>query len=280
MSSRRAPVAPAAPARGEPTPVAPAAPGGGAQPRPGADVAAYALRLGDDALVLSHRLCEWVGRAPELEEDLALANIALDLLGQARALLTYAGSHDGRSEDALAFLRPAREFTNACLVELDNGDFGRTIARQVLFAGYQCELYAALGRSADATLAAVSAKAATEVAYHLDHARSWLVRLGDGTPESHARVQAGLEQVWPLAAQLFEPDPLTSRLAAAGLAPDPTALLPGWSRRVGGAVAEATLRLPPAWRAPGPPRGSHTEAFGPMVARMQQLHRCHPGASW
>ena len=172
------------------------------------DVAAYALRLGDDALVLGQRLCEWAAKSPQIEEDVALLNLALDHLGAARSLLTHAGELRGRgeSEDDLAFLRDEPHFTNALLMELESGDFGRTMARQLLVAAYQLLLWQALSASTDATVAGVAGKAVKEVAYHLDHARSWVVRLGDGTPESHRRVQAGLDGVWPYAAELFERD--------------------------------------------------------------------------
>lgn len=248
-----------------------------------ADVAAYALRLGDDALVLSQRLCEWCSNAPELEEDLALSNVALDLLGQARALLSRAGTLEGRGrdEDDLAYLRDERAFLNARLVEQPNGDFAATIARQLLFSAWQCELYARLTRSADAGLAAIAGKAVKEVAYHRDHAEQWTVRLGDGTAESRERMQAGLERAWPYAAELFERDVLLARLVEAGVAADPAELEPAWRERVAATVAEATLTLPEtSWRPSGGRQGLHGEELGPMLAELQSLHRAHPGASW
>lgn len=247
------------------------------------DVAVYALRLGDDALVLSHRLAEWVAHAPELEEDVALANISLDLLGQARALLAYAGEVEGagRDEDALAYLRDDRAFTNVQLVELPRGDFGQTIARQLLFSTYQRLLYARLAASSDETLAGVAAKAEKEVAYHLDHATQWTLRLGDGTGESHARMQAGLVAVWPYVDELFEADPLTDRLAREGVGADPSALRDEWEAAVDAVLGEATLERPEVRPVTGGGRrGLHTEHLGHLLAEMQSLHRAHPGATW
>jgi ring-1,2-phenylacetyl-CoA epoxidase subunit PaaC len=244
-------------------------------------LAGYALALGDDALVLAQRLGEWVARAPQLEEDVALANIALDLLGQARTLLGYAGTVEGagRDEDDLAYLRDDREFRNVQLVELPNGDFAVTMARQLVFSAYQHELYAALTGSADATLAGLAGKAVKEVAYHRDHATQWVLRLGDGTPLSRARMQAGLDQVWPYVDELFDPADATSLLP--GVAADPAALRPGWQRYVGSVLDQATLRPPePRWRSRGGRSGLHTEHLGHLLAEMQHLHRSHPGASW
>jgi ring-1,2-phenylacetyl-CoA epoxidase subunit PaaC len=248
-----------------------------------ADVAVYALRLGDDALILSHRLAEWSSRAPALEEDIALSNIALDLLGQARALLTYAGEVEGqgRSEDDLAYLRSENEFTNCQLVEQPNGDFAVTMARQLFFSAYQLELYRQLAGSADPTLAAVAAKAEKEVTYHVDHTAGWLIRLGDGTEESHRRMQAGIERLWPFTFELFEADELSRRLAAAGTGIDPAGLKAGWDERVAAVLAEATLEPPSdSWRPSGGRRGIHSEYLGYLLAEMQHLHRCHPGATW
>ena len=256
-------------------------------PAPDQDVAAYALRLGDDALVLGQRLSEWAHRSPQLEEDVALLNLALDLLGQARTLLTCAGQRrgpvDGRvlSEDDLAFLRDERDFTCALLVETDNGDFGRTMARQLLVSAYQLPLWQALTESADDVLAGVAGKAVKEASYHLDHARSWVVRLGDGTEESHRRVQAGLDEVWPYAFELFERDPLVERLVARGIAADPDLLRPQWDAHVSDALVEATLEVPQTtWRPTGGRSGRHLTGFGYLLAELQHLHRSHPGASW
>ena len=252
------------------------------------DVAAYALRLGDDALVLGQRLSQWAARSPQIEEDVALLNLALDHLGAARSLLTLAGELQGpdgdgrtRTEDDLAFLRDEPDWTNALVVELDGGDFGRTMARQLLVAAYQVPLYAALAASNSEPIAGVAAKAVKEVTYHLDHARSWVVRLGDGTEESHRRVQAGLDEVWPYTYELFERDELTDRLVARGVAADPALLEPVWRGTVDEVLAEATLTAPTTtWRPTGGRGGAHTSAFGYLLAEMQHLHRSHPGATW
>lgn len=246
-------------------------------------LAEYALRLGDDALILSHRLGEWITMAPQLEEDVAVANIGLDLLGQARALLTYAGEAEGagRDENDLAYLRDEREFTNLQLVERPNGDFAVTMARQLAFSAYQYELYSRLTGSADQTLAAVAAKAVKEVAYHRDHATQWVLRLGDGTDESHRRMADGLEAVWPYVAEMFEDDDLTEALADDGVAVRPGELREPWQAYVTTVVTEATLELPePSFTASGGRRGLHTESLGYLLAEMQHLHRAHPGATW
>jgi ring-1,2-phenylacetyl-CoA epoxidase subunit PaaC len=249
-----------------------------------ADRSAYALRLGDDALVYAQRLGGWIAAAPQLEEDVAVGNIALDLLGQARALLTHAGEleGDGRDEDALAYFRGEREFTNVHLCELANGDFAHMIARLLFFSAYQSELYAQLSTSADPTLAAVAAKAIKEVSYHRDHATQWVLRLGDGTEESHRRMQAGLERMWPYVDELFVTDELEQSLVAAGVAVDSSTLRAGWDSYVDGVLADATLTRPEGLRTPpgGGRRGVHTEALGYLLAEMQHLHRAHPGATW
>lgn len=246
-------------------------------------LAAYTLRLGDDALILAQRLAEWVAAGPEIEEDIALTNIALDLLGQARTLLSYAGGVEGalRSEDDLAFLRAEREFLNCQLVEQPIGDFAVTIGRQLLFSSYQYELYSALQHSTDETLAGVAAKAVKEVDYHRDHATQWTLRLGDGTAESHRRMAAGLNAMLPYTAELFETDNLVGPLAVAGIAVDPPTLRPPWASYVEGVLAEATLEWPPTtWSPSGGRRGVHTESFGHLLAELQHLHRSYPGGSW
>ncbi|MGH3367233.1 MAG: 1,2-phenylacetyl-CoA epoxidase subunit PaaC [Nocardioidaceae bacterium] len=249
--------------------------------------AAYALRLGDDALILAQRLGEWIAAAPQLEEDVAVGNIALDLLGQARSLLTYAGELEGagRDEDTLAYFRDERDFTNVHLCELANGDFGQTMARLLVFSAYQCELYAQLATSADQTLSAIAAKARKEVSYHRDHATQWVLRLGDGTEESHRRSQAGLDAVWPYTAELFEPDELTDQLVEDGVAADPAAMEPAWSAYVVGVLQQATLTQPTAQQigmpaVTGGRRGIHSEQMGYLLAEMQYLARSHPGATW
>jgi ring-1,2-phenylacetyl-CoA epoxidase subunit PaaC len=250
---------------------------------PPPDVARYALALGDDALILSHRLGEWSASAPEIEEDLALTNLALDLLGQARTLLTRAGEllTPNRSEDDLAFLRSERELTNALLVEHPNVDFAHTIIRQLLFSTYQLVLYERLQASSDEVLAGLGAKAVKEVAYHREHARAWTLRLGDGTQDSHRRAQVALDALWPYADELFARRPEVERLASAGVAVDPSLLRPLWEAMVRPIVEQATLVLPDvSWRPSGGRDGRHTEALGFLLAEMQSLHRAHPGATW
>ena len=265
---------------GDPTDVADAT---DVAPAAATDVAAYTLRLADDALVLAQRLGEWAARGPTIEEDVALLNIGLDLLGQARTLLAHAGATDGtgRTEDDLAFLRDERGFVNAQLMELPNGDFGRTMARQLLVSAYQVPMFAALSTSADPTLAAVASKAVKESRYHLDHAASWVVRLGDGTTESHRRVQAGLDEVWPYAAELFETDELLRSCLAAGVAVDPAPLRERWDATLDAVLADAGLDRPrTTWQPSGGRRGVHTEHLGHLLAQMQHVARSHPGASW
>ena len=252
------------------------------------DLARYALALGDDALVLAQRCGEWITRAPELEEDVALANIGLDLHGQARSLLTYAGAVEGagRTEDDLAYLRDERDFLNLQLVELENGDFAVTMARLLVFSSYQLELYQRLTGSADATLAGVAGKAVKEVAYHRDHGTSWVLRLGDGTPESARRMQAGLEAVWPYVDELFA---TSSRygvwpapdLVDSGVAVDPAALREPALTHVRSVLASAGLVEPePRWTAQGGRQGVHSSPLGHLLAELQHLHRSHPGATW
>jgi ring-1,2-phenylacetyl-CoA epoxidase subunit PaaC len=247
------------------------------------DLFVYTLRLGDDALILAQRLAEWCAHAPEIEEDIALANIALDLLGQGRTLLGYAGEVEGRgrTEDDLAYLRDEGEFSNVQLVEQPNGDFAVTIIRQLLFASYQLELYKRLAGSSDDTLAGVAEKAAKEVAYHRDHATEWTLRLGDGTAESHERTQAALDRLWPYRHELFESDDVATRLAGAGVAIDPGDLLQDWQRHVNSVVSEATLERPADARGRrGGRSGRHTESMGFLLAELQYLHRSHPGVAW
>lgn len=236
------------------------------------DWSTYALRLGDDALVLSQRLGWWSSRAPELEEDLALTNIALDLLGQARTLLASVGD-----EDELAFMREEREFLNLLIVERPNGDFAQTIARQLLFSTFQLARYEALVAHPHEAIAGTAAKAVKEVAYHCDHASLWTRRLGDGTEESHSRMQEALDRLWPYTFEMLAHDPLE---AEAGV--DPAGLREGWERTVGATLEAATLQAPAdsGWRPTGGRRGLHDEDFGFLLAEMQSLHRAHPGAAW
>lgn len=243
----------------------------------------YVLALADDALISAQRMGWWISRAPELEEDVALANIGLDQLGQARMLLSHAGEleGEGRSEDDLAYWRDEREFRNVSLVEREQTDFGVAMARLLLFATWQRELYAALQTSTDPTLAAIAAKAIKEVDYHVDHAAQWVIRLGDGTDESHTRMQAALEAEWPWAAELFESAPVDDSLIEARIAVDPASLEPRWRDSVTSVLEVATLQVPEV--APVVSRGRsglHTEQMGYLLAEMQHLTRSHPGATW
>jgi ring-1,2-phenylacetyl-CoA epoxidase subunit PaaC len=247
------------------------------------DLARLTLCLGDDALVLGQRLCQWITRAPSIEEDLALSNIALDLIGHARTLLAWSGRLDGsgRSEDDLAFGRTEREFRNALLTELPNGDFAVTMARQLTYTHYAVLLYEALADCADPDLAAFAVRAAKEIGYHRLHADNWTLRLGLGTAESRRRMQAGLELVWPYTAELFDEDDVLQRLVAAGAIPSPRLLHPAWLERVGSVVARAGLSVPaPKWQASGGREGLHTEDFAPLIAEMQSVHRQFPGGTW
>lgn len=247
--------------------------------KPSEDVAQYALRLGDDALILAQRLSHWISRGPELEEDIALGNIALDTLGHARSFLTYAGHAWDKTEDDLAYWREEEEFRSSWLVEQPNGDFGVTIARQLVMSIYQYLLYSKLVDSSDATLAAIAAKALKEVDYHRDHAIQWTVRLGDGTEESHARMQAALELIWPYVAELFDDDALIDAVGDAGVRP--SSLRETFDAHLAEVLAEATLTLPDVPRASGGGRrGEHTEHLGYLLAEMQVLARKHPGATW
>ncbi|MEV7934707.1 1,2-phenylacetyl-CoA epoxidase subunit PaaC [Kitasatospora sp. NPDC088264] len=248
----------------------------------GADLAAYCLMLGDDALILSQRLIEWCTRAPELEEEVALANLGLDLLGQARLLLTRAGQADGsgRTEDDLAYWREDHEFRNVRLVEAPNGDFAHSIARLLLFATARCALYEALSAHPDPVLAAVAARGVKELAYHREYATAWTLRLGDGTPYSSARMQAGLDALWPLLEELFTAHPVELRTGA-----DPAVLREPVLRSLGAVLAEAGLTVPdvrPLATVLGRAGrdGVHTEALGPLLAEFQVLARAHPGATW
>lgn len=247
------------------------------------DLAAYALSLGDDALILSHRLSEWLGHGPALEEEIALANVALDLLGQARLLLGHAGACEGtgRDEDALAYGRDVLDFRNVLLVEQPNGDYARTMVRQFLFDAYTAELFPRLAASSDPTLAGIAEKAAKEVAYHVEQSGTWLIRMGDGTPESHARAQAGIDLLWRYAGELFDCDGATERLAARGAAVDPRTLREAWERRVGEVLEEATLERPadPFVRRAGRD-GRHSEHLGHLLSELQFLQRAYPGAEW
>lgn len=247
------------------------------------DLFEYLLRLGDDALVLTQRLGEWSARAPEMEEDIAISNIALDQLGAARMFLSYAGELEGagRDEDALAYLRSDREFRNAQLAEIADTDFGTAMARLLFVSAYQHLLYEGLTASTDERIAAIAAKTVKESAYHLDHSALWTVRLGDGTDESHGRMAAAVVEVWPFTHELFESDDLIARLVESGVAIDPATLRDPWFATVEGVLETATLSVPETlWRPSGGRVGRHTEALSYLLAEMQVLHRAHPGATW
>lgn len=243
----------------------------------------YVLRLGDLSLILGQRLGEWVGHAPALEEDLGLANIALDLIGQARLLLAYAGELEGRGrgEDEVAFLREQGEYLNPTLVEQPNGDFGDTIVRQLLIDAFQLALFERLSASTDERLAAIAAKAVKETRYHLRYSSSWLERLGDGTPESHARVQSSLDRLWRYTSELFTEDEIDRDMAARGIAPRLDEVRAAWAASIDEVLAEATLArpadVPYGWFGK---RGDHSEHLGYLLADMQYLQRAHPGACW
>ena len=243
----------------------------------------YALRLGDDALILGQRLSEWCGHAPALEVDLSLANVALDLVGQATHFLGLAGELEGagRDADALAFRRDVLDFSNCILVEQPNGDFAQTIARQFLFSTHQELLLQQLASSADKRLAAIAAKAVKEVAYHRQLASDWVVRLGDGTDDSKTRMTAGLDWMWRFTDELFEMDEVEAGLARDGVGVDKAALRTEWDRRIDAVLAEATLERP-ASRRPvvGGRIGHHSEHLGHLLSQMQFLQRAYPGAVW
>ncbi|MBN9526549.1 MAG: phenylacetate-CoA oxygenase subunit PaaC [Alphaproteobacteria bacterium] len=243
----------------------------------------YLLRQGDSCLILGHRLSEWCGHAPQLELDIALANIALDLTGQADAFLGLAAEVEGqgRDADALAFHRDVLDYRNLLLVELPNEDFGLTIARQFLFDAWQVEFYGALARSSDQRVAALAAKGLREATYHERFSGEWLVRLGDGTDESHARAQAAIDELWTYTGEMFECDALVAGLVERGIAPDHRGLKAAWDARVADVLAEATLRRPAdGWMQSGGLKGRHGEALGHLLAEMQFLPRAYPGARW
>lgn len=248
-----------------------------------ADLFEYALRLGDDSLVLGQRLSEWCAKSPEMELDVALMNVSLDLFGRARGFLTLAAEAEdqGRDEDTLAFLRDVGDFRNVLLVEQPNGDFAETIARQLLFDAFDLPFMEALTRSTNETLAAIAAKAVKESAYHLRFSAEWAIRLGDGTDESHRRMQAALDEMWPYVHELFEMDDLETRLVAAGIAVDREALRPAFEQRIDAVLAEATLRKPEtSWRPTGARRGEHSEHLGFLLTEMQWMQRAYPNMEW
>jgi len=251
----------------------------------------YLLRLGDSPLVLAQRLGEWVGKGPIIEEDIATTNVGLDLLGQARLWLTYAGEVEarfagtGRDEDALAFVRDAGAFRNLLLVEQPNGNYADTTARQFLFDAWHLGLLRALTASTDARIAAIAAKGAKEAAYHVERSGDWVIRLGDGTDESHARMQAAIDDLWMYTGEMFMPDATELALVETGVAADVRALQPAWRRHLEAVLAEATLTIPAdvfmqGGRGRGGRQGVHTEHLGHLLAEMQFLQRAYPNAQW
>ena len=244
---------------------------------------AYTLRLADNALILGHRLSEWVGHAPVLEEDLALGNLALDLIGQARSFYTYADEIEGkgRDEDALAYLRDAGAYRNILLVEQPNGDFAQTIVRHLLYSAFAHPYFEALMRSKDETLAAIAAKAVKEMAYHVRHTAEWTIRLGDGTDESHRRVQYALDELWPFTGELFETDQIERALIDVGIAVDPLSIRAHWSKTLDEVFDEATLVRPSdGYMQSGGRSGRHSEHLGFILTELQFLQRTYPGAKW
>jgi len=247
----------------------------------------YLLRLGDTPLILAQRLGEWVGRGPVLEEDIAQTNVGLDLIGQARLWLAYAGEVEarcapaGRDEDQLAFLRDGGDFRNLLLVEQPNGSFADTIARQFLFDAWHLLLLRALADSGDARIAGIAAKGAKEAAYHVERSEDWVIRLGDGTDDSHARMQAAIDDLWMYTGEMFTPDAVELGLVEAGIAADVRALAAPWRQRVDAVLAEATLAAPgETYMQRGGKQGVHTEHLGHLLAEMQVLQRAYPGARW
>jgi ring-1,2-phenylacetyl-CoA epoxidase subunit PaaC len=248
-----------------------------------APLVTYLVRLADDNVVLGQRLSEYIAHAPELEEDLAVANIGLDHIGVAQHLYTYAAEveGEGRSEDDFAFWRTEREFTNVLLVEQPHQGFGELIARQFLFDAYQLELWEALSRSSDERLAGIAAKALKEARYHLRHTSSWVVRLGDGTDESHRRMQDAIDAMWRFTGELFEAHDLDRQMAAEGVGVDPATLRQAWDATVDEVLAEATLQRPDdPYQATGGRSGMHTEHLGHLLAEMQWMQRTHPELQW
>lgn len=243
----------------------------------------YAIRLGDDALVLGHRLSEWCSNGPFLEEDLALTNVALDFIGRARMFYSYAAelAADGSTEDTYAYTRDCREFSNLLIFELPRGDFAFSMARQYLVDVYNLAYMQALQQSADETLAAIADKAVKESRYHLRRSHDWMLRLGDGTPESQQRLQRAVDELWGYTPELFAMDALERELAAAGIAVGAADLRPAWEQAVTATLAEATLQKPAAdWEVSGGRLGLHTESLGHMLSELQFMQRAYPGLQW
>ena len=248
-----------------------------------ADISRYAVRLGDDALILGHRVSEWTSRAPFLEEDLAMTNVALDYVGRARMFYQYAAELEGgdTTEDTFAYTRDARAFTNLLLCELPRGDFAHSVVRQFFYDAYALPMLQALKGSYDDRLAAIAAKAEKESTYHLRRGREWMLRLGDGTEESHARMQEAVDELWGYTHELFEVDELEERLIDSGIAVDPRLFQHDWHDNVAGVLREATLSLPEAdWSIRGGRTGHHTEHLGYLLAELQFMQRAYPGLKW
>ncbi len=243
----------------------------------------YILRLADTALINGHRLSEWCGHAPVLEEDLALANLALDLIGQSRSLYSYAGEVEGkgRDEDHLAYLRDVGAYKNWLLVEQPNGDFATTIAKQLFVSAFMQPYWQGMCASKDTTLAAIASKSIKEINYHLRHCSEWAIRLGDGTEESHDRMQAAIDDLWPFTGEMFEADASEQGLIATGIAVDPASLRPVWEQTIEHVLAQATLARPiNAWMQTGGRNGRHSEHLGFILAELQHMQRSYPDAKW
>ena len=243
----------------------------------------YLLHLADNALVLGHRNAEWCGHGPVLEQDIALTNISLDLLGQARYCYQYAAELQGggATEDSLAYLRDAREFRNFLILELPKGDWGFTVLRQFFFSQYQHLLYTQLQQSRDERIAGIAAKALKETTYHLRWSSEWVLRLGDGTAESHARMQRSLTELWPYTGEFFQPDAVDLEMETSGIAPSPETYHKAWMDAAGAILDEATLQVPAGgWQQTGGRTGYHTEHLGFILAEMQFLQRAYPGSAW
>jgi len=243
----------------------------------------YAIRLGDDALVLGHRLSEWCSNGPFLEEDLALTNVALDFIGRARMFYSYAAelAADGSTEDTYAYTRDCRDFRNLLINELPRGDFAFSMARQYLVDAYNLAYMQALQQSTDKTLVAIADKAVKESRYHLRRSHDWMLRLGDGTAESHERLQRALDELWGYTPELFAMDALEQELADAGIAVDAAGLRTAWEQSVATTLAEATLQRPAGgWEVSGGRRGIHTESLGHMLSELQFMQRAYPGLQW
>lgn len=243
----------------------------------------YVVRLADDAIILSQRLSEWCGHASHIEEDVALSNIALDLIGQARILYSHAAGLEGkgRTEDDICFFRVERQYTNCLLVEQPNADFAVTITRQLFFSAFMLPFWTALKSSNDDVLSGLAAKAEKEVAYHLRHSSEWFIRLGDGTPESHSRIEAAVDDLWMYTGELFDLDEITNGLVKRGLAIDPETLRSEWNETINAVLARATISRPDeCWMQIGGRSGEHTEHLGHLLSPMQYLQRSYPGETW